>query len=289
MQSHPLVSVGLPVRNGAQTLEKTVRSILTQDYERLELVISDNASTDHTEELCRDLAAADRRIVYHRQPHNIGILNNFIQTIRLAEGAFFRWIGDDDWLAPRYVSRCLEAFAGDGRLLLVTTQVDFTGPDGATYTRPYHGTALRSGDPIERLDEFVTLLVHGLFIDPLYGLMRREPVALMTRHNMICEDQIFATKLLLTAPWGHVPEVLAHRHVANLRRPALARRLGVPLWQPYLATSLQCRGMLRVVREARLTSLQRRRARIAIARLYMGRHYQRWTHRGRRLVRVFES
>src|SRR5690349_16413856 len=100
-----LVSIGLPVFNGARTLEAVVRSVLAQDHERLELVISDNASTDDTQILCRDLAAADRRIAYHRQPTNVGVLANFVQAARLSKGTLFRWIGDDDWLAPNYVSR----------------------------------------------------------------------------------------------------------------------------------------------------------------------------------------
>ena len=124
-----------------------VRSVLDQDHENLELIICDNASTDHTEELCRDLAAHDSRIVYHRNPVNVGLLNNFISALRLATGTFFRWVGDGDWLYPRYVSRCLEAFATDDRLILVTTQLAYRGPDGVTQTATYDGTALRFGRP----------------------------------------------------------------------------------------------------------------------------------------------
>ena len=94
-----VVSVGLPVRNGAERIEHVVRSVLDQDHENLELVICDNASTDDTEELCRELANQDSRIVYHRNPVNIGLLNNFIRVMQLSSGTFFRWVGDDDWLA----------------------------------------------------------------------------------------------------------------------------------------------------------------------------------------------
>ncbi len=128
--------------------------MLAQDHERLELVISDNASTDGTEELCRDLARADRRIVYYRQAENVGLLNNFIHAIRLANGTFFRWVGDDDWLAPRCVSRSLEAFAEDDRLLLVTTQIAYTDPDGVTADPriPGHRAAVRRPDRAVRRD-----------------------------------------------------------------------------------------------------------------------------------------
>ena len=149
--ANTLVSVGLPVRNGADRIERVVKSVLKQDHENLELVICDNASTDDTEELCRDLAAHDSRIVYHRHPVNVGLLNNFISAMRLATGTFFRWVGDDDWLAPNCVSRGLDAFAADDRLILVTSQLEYTGPDGLTQTATYDGTALGSDDPVTRL------------------------------------------------------------------------------------------------------------------------------------------
>jgi glycosyltransferase involved in cell wall biosynthesis len=258
--------------------------VLAQEHERLQLVISDNASTDGTEELCRDLAASDSRIAYHRQPYNIGLLNNFIQTIRLAKGTFFRWVGDDDWLAPRCLSRCLEVFAEDS-LILVTTQINYIGPDGITFTHPYHGTALGSNDPFERFTEIVRQL-KGMSIDPLYGLMRRGCVAALHRRNMIREDEVFASRLALAGPWGHVPEVLAHRHLRHERMPVLARRLGVPVWQAYFANTLQCREMLRFVLAAELTASQRRQARAAVAALYLYRHYRDMTRRGRRLMRL---
>ena len=74
--------------------------MLSQDYENLELIISDNASTDATEEVCRELAAADHRVRYFRQPQNIGLARNFQWVREYADGDFFRWIGDDDKIAP---------------------------------------------------------------------------------------------------------------------------------------------------------------------------------------------
>ncbi len=81
-----LVSIGLPVRNGEKHVEKVVRSVLGQDHEYIELVISDNASTDGTEEICRELARSDQRIAYFRQPENIGLINNNIRTKQLTHG-----------------------------------------------------------------------------------------------------------------------------------------------------------------------------------------------------------
>lgn len=288
--SDALVSIGLPVRNGAERIEEVVWSVLAQNHDRLELVISDNASTDGTELVCRELASTDKRIRYFRHPRNVGLLNNFQHVMRIANGEYFRWIGDDDWLAPDCVSRCLEVFAADDRLVLVTTQVAYTGVDGRTETSAYHGTRLASADPVERFTEMLRLLNESyLLIDPLYGLMRREPVAAIPRRNMLHEDEVFATKLALAGPWGHVPEVLAQRHWRSERLPALAHRLDVPSWQVYVANLLQCREMLRYLEMIDLAPWQRRTARLAVGQMYLRRQQRIALRRGRRLVRMATS
>ena len=129
MNPDTLVSIGLPVRNAGNRVTEVVRSVLAQDHQNVELVISDNASTDDTEDVCRALAKEDSRVAYHRQAENIGLLGNFIAVIRLANGTHFRWIGDDDRLEPAFVSRCLAEFAADPRLILVTTGLAYAGPD----------------------------------------------------------------------------------------------------------------------------------------------------------------
>ncbi|WP_345394511.1 glycosyltransferase family 2 protein [Nonomuraea salmonea] len=198
-----LVSIGIPVRNGADRLETAVRSALAQDHADIEVVISDNASTDGTEELCRELARQDERISYHRQPRDLHVVGNFVEVLRRARGAYFRWMGDDDLLEPSYVSKALRPFLADERLILVTTDMTYTRADGSVHRPRYRGTRMLSDDPVDRLDELwdvVTTQHHGL--DPLYGLMRRERVAAVPRPLMIREDEVYATMLALTAPWG---------------------------------------------------------------------------------------
>jgi glycosyltransferase involved in cell wall biosynthesis len=282
----PLVSIGLPVRNGAQRILPVIESVLRQDYQDIELVISDNASTDDTDEVCRSLAKGDPRITYHRQPTNVGLLNNFVATMQLAKGKFFRWIGDSDTLEPSYISRCLEAFAADDRRILATTQIAYVEADGTVRTAEYRGTDLSSHDPVVRFREILRLLNQSfLTIDPLYGLMRREPVAAMPRVNMYGEDQLLATRLALAGPWGHVPEVLASR-ARDDREPSheVARKLGIPGWQVRTAQALLCRNVLRHLRTSDLDVTQRRQAQAALARFYAIRHQRIAARRARRLV-----
>jgi glycosyltransferase involved in cell wall biosynthesis len=283
--ANTLVSVGLPVRNGADRIEHVVKCVLSQDHENLELVICDNASTDDTEELCRGLAARDSRIVYHRNTVNVGLHNNFVSAMRLATGTFFRWVGDDDWLAPNCLSRALDAFGADDRLVLVTNQLEYTGPDGLTQTAAYGGSALGSDDPVTRFTEMLRLLNESyLLMDPLYGLFRRETVVRIERRNMLREDQVFATKLALAGPWAHVREVLGRRNWKDEPRSILARRLEVPSWQAHFATLLQCKEMLRWLDHCDLDQHQRRKARLAVVRMYTRRQKMVVTRRGHTLM-----
>lgn len=287
VNSGTLVSIGLPVRNAGERVVEVARSVLAQDHEHLELVISDNASTDDTEGVCRELARSDDRIAYHRQPENIGLLNNFLYVIGAAKGTYFRWIGDDDRLEPSFVSRCLQVFAEDSRLILATTGISYIGPGGDVQTAAYHGTVLGSDDPVDRFVEMLRLLnTSHLMIDPLYGMMLRDTVAAIPRRNMLHEDEVFATKLALAGPWGHVPDVLAHRVWKDDQVGALGRRLEVPVWQWRIRNALQARETLRWLSHVDLTDEQRRRARTAVYGMYLTRQWKVVQRRSRKLVRM---
>jgi glycosyltransferase involved in cell wall biosynthesis len=288
MPPSQLLSIGLPVRNAGSKVAGTIRSILGQTETDIELVITDNASTDDTEAVCRELARADDRIAYHRQAENIGLLNNFIFAMRTARGRYFRWIGDDDRLEPDYAARCLAEFAGDPRLVLVTTAISYTAEDGTVATEPYESTALRSDDPAVRFAELMRLLnASHLMIDPMYGMMRRDVVAALPRRNMLHEDEIFAGKLALAGPWGHVPEVLAHRHWNDDSVSRLGRMLGVPRWQWRMRNALQARETAGYVNGLPgLSDEQRRQILAANRRMYLARQWKLVRRRSKKLVRL---
>src|SRR5438128_500699 len=92
----PLVSIGLPVYNGAAHLSEALDSLLAQDYERIELVISDNASTDDTPTICQKYAAIDSRIRYYRKETTSAVIPNFRRALDLSSGDYFVWAAHDD-------------------------------------------------------------------------------------------------------------------------------------------------------------------------------------------------
>ena len=272
MSSTPLVSVVVPVLNGARTLAPVIESVLHQDHTDLELVISDNASTDGTQEMCREYARADDRVVYRRHPENVGLLNNFRSAAESARGSFVRWLGDDDFLEPAYVSRTIEAFGNDRHRVLVTTQIAYVDLAGTvTLDSDYDPAVLASPDPVARLSEMLRLLTSGYaLLDPLYGMMRRE-VAVLPRRNMMREDEVFAARLALEGPWGHVAAPLARRHRAEVPSAGLVRLLGVPGWHRHVRDLLQCRELMHWIERSRLDPSQRRSAHAQVLRMYARR------------------
>ena len=281
----PLVSIGLPVRNGERTVGRAVRSVLEQDHAHLDVVISDNASTDGTEEICRDLARSDSRVHYIRQPENIGLIPNFYAVLHEARGSYFKWMGDDDWLTPTFVRRCVELFEEDPALLVVTTRQGHVLPAGQVSSTGYDRDDLRSPRPLERFKGLLYVLAESdVDLDVLYGMVRPGPVAALPRPVVMNEDQVFAARLALAGPFGHIDEILSFRNAPPFgTRGATARRLGIPAWQARLPNLVMCRELSTAVEEAELDPRERREARAAIRHLFVRRQQVTAARRARKV------
>src|SRR3972149_8539793 len=94
---NPRVSVGLPVFNGEQFLRQALDSVLAQTYPGFELIISDNASTDRTQDICEAYATRDKRIQYYRQSKNVGGGRNYNFVFEVSNGEYFKWLAHDDF------------------------------------------------------------------------------------------------------------------------------------------------------------------------------------------------
>lgn len=105
----PAVTIGMPVYNGGKYVREALDSLLGQTYTDFEVVISDNASTDETEAICRQYAAKDSRIRYVRQAVNLGAAANFTFVLDEARGGHFMWAAADDAWDPDWVSELLSA------------------------------------------------------------------------------------------------------------------------------------------------------------------------------------
>jgi glycosyltransferase involved in cell wall biosynthesis len=109
MSAPPRLSVGLPVYNGEKYLGQSIESLLGQSYEDFELIISDNASTDGTADICRRYGKQDPRIRYIRQPRNIGLSPNHNFVVSQSRGKYFKWAAADDLYGRDLLKRCVDA------------------------------------------------------------------------------------------------------------------------------------------------------------------------------------
>jgi len=174
--SKPPISIGLPVYNGEKFLEESIDSILAQTFKDFELVILDNASTDHTPQICRAYAAQDDRIEYHRNKENIGHTANVNRVVRLARGKYYRQHHDDDVLEPECLAKCLKVLEEKPQVILCHTRtavIDETGnPREVKRPMDFH---IDSTISHERFDKFLRQCypTSGL-LNVVFGLLRRE-------------------------------------------------------------------------------------------------------------------
>lgn len=108
MSNLPLVTIGIPTHNRVgDTLPKTLECALRQTYPNLEIVVSDNASTDATESYMSEIE--DPRVRYIRHPRNIGGNQNFNHCLEVARGTYFQLLHDDDLIDDDFVMVCMKA------------------------------------------------------------------------------------------------------------------------------------------------------------------------------------
>lgn len=286
----PRLTIGIPIRNGERSLVRPLESALAQRGVDIEVVVADNASDDGTEQLCRDYAARDARLRYHRHPENIGLLANFGFVVSAGRGDYHRWLGADDWLEPAYAQRCVAALDDDPAAVLVTTMTNLEREDGSTIEgglRPGPNAA----DPIERFRQLLDLLNEGYrAIDPVYSTIRRSVLARtgLIRPTGIDTDQVLAAELALRGPWAFIDETLAGRQHPRWESPqVLAKRFGVPPSQGRARQLRLTRQLQELITDEPLTSEQRRRALVALGWFYLrsrGQVAGRAARRAQRLV-----
>jgi len=107
---NPLVSICIPVYNGGDLLHRALQSSLRQTYRHIEVVVSDNASTDDTAAVVAAYVARDARVRYFRNDTNIGSPRNFLRSFELARGVYAQLLGHDDWLSSNYVEESIKNF-----------------------------------------------------------------------------------------------------------------------------------------------------------------------------------
>jgi glycosyltransferase involved in cell wall biosynthesis len=170
----PRLSIGLPVYNGENFLEQSLDSLLAQTYGDFEVVISDNASTDGTADICKKYAARDSRVKYVRQEKNLGAAENYNFVFRESKTEFFKWATHDDLLAPTFLECCMEVLEVKDDVVLVFTlgqDIDENGNVIRTYP-PRNDT-----DDLNQFQRYRSMVAGRQPVIPVFGVMRRETLA----------------------------------------------------------------------------------------------------------------
>ena len=120
--SNPLVSIGIPTYNRADgKLRNVIERALGQTYQNVEVIVSDNCSTDQTPELVQSIM--DPRLRYFRQDTNIGPNNNFNFCLEQARGDYFLLFHDDDMIDQDFVEVCISSLKPDQTVGVILTGV----------------------------------------------------------------------------------------------------------------------------------------------------------------------
>jgi glycosyltransferase involved in cell wall biosynthesis len=192
--------------------------VLSQTHADLEVIVSDDApEDDRAEQVVRELAAADERVRYTRQPHNLGHARNYAYVLAAARGEHFMWLADDDWIDAGYIERCLAALRADATLRLVAGL--------ARYYR--EGEHVIDERPTDLLDERPAARIMRYFArvnmnGALFGVARREDVIAIGFPEVVGGDWMLVAALTARGRVRTLRDVHVHRSMSGLGDDARA-------------------------------------------------------------------
>jgi glycosyltransferase involved in cell wall biosynthesis len=204
----PRLSIGLPVYNGARFIAQSLDALLGQSFDDFELIISDNASTDETGDICRKYEKQDPRVRYVRQPCNIGLSPNHNFTLNEARGELFKWASHDDLYARDLLKLCIEALDGHPDVVLAHSWSARIDESSKLIGADEYPLTTASPRPSER---FRTTLV-DFGGDDDYGVIRTHVLRRVApRDSYHHADRTIVTELALQGQFYQVPEWLYFR------------------------------------------------------------------------------
>ena len=223
MSTAPRLTIGLPVYNGEKYVGESLEALLGQSFTDLELIISDNASTDGTGDICRRYEKQDSRVRYFQQPRNIGLAPNVNFIVGQARGELYKEASHDDLYARNLLESCIEALDEYPQVVLAhswTAKVDGSGNVTEAYKYP-----LTTATP--RAPERFRSMLFDSGGDDDYGVMRmdvRRRIALMGSHHH--SDRTITAEIGLHGPFYQVPDWLYFRreHPGQNGRAPMRRR-----------------------------------------------------------------
>jgi glycosyltransferase involved in cell wall biosynthesis len=224
---NPKVSIGLPVYNGERYLAGALDGILRQSFEDFEIVISDNASTDRTREICAEYCKKDSRIRYSRNDTNIGAARNFNKTFELSRGSYFAWVAYDDLYDDKYLELCVNVLDNDPSVSLCHSRIGLIDEFGAPIPTAGPGRIIGpDGRPVRHSDKyhiaesprieerFQDVLHNVSWCLQVFGLLRTENMRKTgLQRNYYGADKVFLAEISLMGRFHQIEETLFFKRV----------------------------------------------------------------------------
>lgn len=259
----------MPVFNGENYMAEAIDSILCQTYQNFELIITDNASTDGTEALCREYMARDSRIRYYRNEHNVGPNPNFCRAFELSTRRYFKWACHDDRIAPTYLEKCVAVLDRAPEVVVCHSLTRVITDHGDDMYQDLAGL-----DSARKAERFAAILLRTHWGMDILGVIRADALA-RTRllQPYFGSDKALLAELALQGPLGRVEEPLfinrdhpgrtmrAYSFAGRLRfhDPAGGGQKILPQWSLY-------KDYVRAVRTHVRDPAERRRCHLILAR-----------------------
>ena len=141
----------MPAYNSAEHIAQAIESLMSQTFGDIEIIVSDNASTDATQEIVQRFVAKDKRVRYVRQETNIGANGNYTFVANAARGEYCKWVSSSDWCAPTFLEKCLQLLDSDSRAVLAVPRTRLFEGDISNW-RDYDGDfEILDDSPTERM------------------------------------------------------------------------------------------------------------------------------------------
>ncbi|AJM91274.1 glycosyltransferase family 2 protein [Nitrosopumilus piranensis] len=227
-----MLSIGLPVYNGEKSIEKSINSLLNQTFTDFELIISDNASNDNTEKICREYAKKDSRIKYYRQDKNIGFIKNYEYVLKQSEKKYFMFTSDHDIKEKTFIEKNIQVLESDPNTVGSISEIDFYGNEKELKIR-YRGKGnykikekYRFVHPAKGSfqDKFVFYL-NFMESSMLYGIFRRKELQNCIGFHHQPWDLMVILRILEYGDLHVIDEILLHRFVGGLSSKDIYKNL----------------------------------------------------------------
>lgn len=207
------ITIGMPVYNGEAHLQQAIDSLLAQSFRDFVLLISDNASTDRTQQLCEDYARCDPRVRYFRQSSNRGATFNWNFVVLQSDSPFFKWASANDVCPPTMLEHCLQVLRQQPEIALCYGRTELIDDHGASIGIHDHDPEVLDKQPSVRYQRILEELAWN---NAQSGLIRSTALR-RTRleRDYIDGDMVLMAELALLGGFRKLDEIFLQRRTSR--------------------------------------------------------------------------